>query len=335
MLPSVERKSYRKLQLILRRKARTGLFFIISCIYLVHLIFRPLVVTSIIFLYTNPTDKIEDDHTVSMATILLSDENICQQNPYLSSVSYNMAAIREYQRQLPVLHRRATSWFEAEHGWNHGRFRAFQELAQCHDVQCIGGPCRHDRSKIVCGFEALAAATTFPSETSSSCIVYSLGSNNQWEFERDVLNQSPCLVHTFDCTGDRARFQVPQHDRLAFHYECLYGGDVQAQGRRAPNFYTLDEIMSRHGHTQVDLFKIDIEGYEWGVFENFVSLRNLPMQVLVEIHWLAPFWGSYKSEADIVTLAEKLLDMGYVVVQRDDNNRCRFCTELTLLRLFC
>ena len=37
----------------------------------------------------------------------------------------------------------------------------------------------------------------------------------------------------------------------------------------------------------------------------------------------------------MVELQDHLLHMGYIVVVRDDNQRCRHCTELTLLRVRC
>ena len=37
----------------------------------------------------------------------------------------------------------------------------------------------------------------------------------------------------------------------------------------------------------------------------------------------------------MIQLQEHLLKMGYVVSIRDDNKRCKHCTELTLLRVQC
>ena len=38
---------------------------------------------------------------------------------------------------------------------------------------------------------------------------------------------------------------------------------------------------------------------------------------------------------DLVHLQQHFLRMGYVVSNRDDNRRCRHCTELTLVRARC
>jgi Methyltransferase domain len=48
-----------------------------------------------------------------------------------------------------------------------------------------------DESKITCRVRKM----------NPSCIVYSLGGNNQWAFEQDVLNQTDCEVHSCLHTG--------------------------------------------------------------------------------------------------------------------------------------
>ena len=98
------------------------------------------------------------------------------------------------------------------------------------------------------------------------------------------------------------------------------------------------------------MLKLDIEGYEWPIFESWPELANLeasskvalPMQLLVEVHYrtqMHELWPEigviFKDEIDIVELQAHLLRMGYVVANRDDNAECLHCTELTLLRHKC
>ena len=211
---------------------------------------------------------------------------------------------------------------------------------------CIGGPCRNDKSKITCGVnkEVMEAP----------CVVYSIGSNNQWQFELDVLAKTPCEVHTFDCTGPKERFKKPDNDRSHFHHVCLGTKNVDApapedRGAVHGEFWTLSKMQQTLKHTQIDLFKADIEGYEFPMFEAWPILTEisaatavLPMQVLVEIHYQTQMpelsWHKrvdWKFSNDMVNLQERFLKMGYVVVVRDDNAMCRHCTELTLVRIRC
>jgi len=252
--------------------------------------------------------------------------------------------------------------------WNAYR-EVFDPMAECAPDQrvCIGGPCRSDESKVTCGINALRPG----------CVVYSIGGNDQWGFETDVLEKTPCTVHTFDCTGPRSRFHPPVHERLHFHHVCLgaYHEDApttcQGKKKKCGPTWTLLEIQQKLDHKHVDLHKMDIEGFEWPIFDSWPELglgqsesgishgiihnnnNNssnssskvvLPTQLLVEIHYKTRFsalwkpnrtgFGSpFKDPPDIVLLQAHLLRMGYIVVERDDNRFCNHCTELTLIRI--
>ena len=206
-------------------------------------------------------------------------------------------------------------------------------------------------------------------EAAAGCVVYSIGGNNQWRFEQDILAQTPCSVHTFDCTGPITRFRPPAHDRLYFHHVCLGAEHEDAvvtakgcskgdAGKCGPT-WTLLEMQQNLGHKHVDLYKMDIEGFEWSIFESWPELFStssestssgrqvsLPLQLLVEVHYKTQFpvlWKPgmkssdqvFKDPEEIVQLQEHLLRMGYIVVERDDNKFCPHCTELTLVRMKC
>ena len=42
-------------------------------------------------------------------------------------------------------------------------------------------------------------------------------------------------------------------------------------GSRLVQLYTLETIMDELGHAWVDVLKVDIEGFEWGVLEGLVG----------------------------------------------------------------
>jgi len=143
---------------------------------------------------------------------------------------------------------------------------------------CIGGPCLSDESKIVCGLDQLQ----------KNCLVNSIGGNNQWKFERHILSQTPCHVHTSDCTPPRASQNLVTIN-LAF---IMF---VWAANTCLANDAVCGPVMTLLlGHEQIDLLKMDVEGYKWPVFESWPVLSStissnkediiLPMQVLVEIH---------------------------------------------------
>jgi hypothetical protein len=284
--------------------------------------------------------------------VAVDSSRVCSQNPYAEALT----------DPLDVIAKRADAWLDnmaatieqasapslSEH--THARFFPFDaNMAGCKSMACVGGRCKADQSKFVCGLDELQKEKT--------CVVYSIGGNNQWKFEIDMLEKTPCEIHTFDCTGPKRRFRKPDNERLHFHHVCLgtENEDAKADGEKCTKCgatWTLLEMQQRLGHTRIDLLKVDIEGFEWPLLESWPILTDPeaqhilhPMQLLVEVHYWTLFnelWGphgakniDFKSPSDMVNLQARLLRMGYVVVERDDNRHCMHCTELTLVRNRC
>jgi len=176
-----------------------------------------------------------------------------------------------------------------------------------------------------------------------------------------MYDMSPCEIHAFDCTGPITRFHAPSRirDRVHFHHVCMSNENQPAPAVAAVQklgnpimgeMWTLEKMQQQLNHTRLDLLKMDIEGFEWPIFDSWPLLSDyegsskvkLPMQVLVEVHYrtqMTPLKrnGSknFRESEDLVNLAERLLKIGYVVAVRDDNNLCAHCSELTLLRHMC
>uniref|UniRef100_A0A6U3RC29 Methyltransferase domain-containing protein n=1 Tax=Ditylum brightwellii TaxID=49249 RepID=A0A6U3RC29_9STRA len=277
-----------------------------------------------------------------------NQNRLCTQNQYANVLKL---PLNEYARLMDqwlankTLHEKKLMENPDSLAHSHTRFQAFEVMGDC-TFDCIGGECHSDISKVVCGGTAIKAP----------CVVYSIGGNNQWEFELDLLKKTPCEIHTFDCTGERERFQKPDNDRLHFHHVCL--GTANAPAPKTPpigkndiggEFWTLEKMQKTLNHTQIDLLKIDIEGYEipllnsWPILTDIKSSSAvLPMQVLVEVHYRTQMkelaaikQADWKFPTDMINLQEHFLKMGYAVVIRDDNKYCNHCTELTLVRIKC
>jgi hypothetical protein len=122
-----------------------------------------------------------------------------------------------------------------------------------------------DAGKWLCGLEELSF--------NDSCIVYSLGSNNDFLFELSILSKTQCTVHTFDCTSSPPQ---EKHDRLHFHKICL-GENSPLQHHIFPQskqiktnqqsterlFLTFDQILKMQKHKKIHVLKMDIEGAEY------------------------------------------------------------------------
>lgn len=51
-----------------------------------------------------------------------------------------------------------------------------------------------DSGKYTCGLQELAARRP--------CVIISLGSSNEWDFERDIFMRTNCRILVFDCMCD-------------------------------------------------------------------------------------------------------------------------------------
>jgi hypothetical protein len=287
------------------------------------------------------------------STIIASRDKImypkCTTNPYEESI----------QETFDVVMETAQDWLDHQSAYyeiagrttyermGHARFFPFEVMATCKDMQCIGGACSEDRSKYACGISQLGGG-------GEECVVYSIGGNNAWQYEEDLLKRTNCQIHTFDCTGPKSRFVLPPdgNNRLHFHHICLGANQMKGIGNDNPSCggkklcgdtWTLGQIQRHLGHDKIDLLKLDIEGWEWTIFDIESTNATMPMQVLVEVHYTQGKKGTrgvihdrtMSSAKDLVRLQSRLLKMGLVTVHRDDNKSCPWCSELTLLRVAC
>lgn len=282
--------------------------------------------------FTSSYSKAYEDHST----------RLCKQNPFVKSLSMPLEAYgtavdawiaNKVQIEKDLVSR------TRNHAHTHERFEAFEVMGACNQLDCIGGSCGHDLSKIACGTR---------DNLKGSCVVYSIGGNNWWSFELDVLEKTSCEVHTFDCTGDISRFQVPKNPRLHFHHVCL---GTENKVTEVGEFWTLDKMTQTLKHKKIDLLKIDIEGYEFPIFESWPTRDHkayentiLPMQVLVEVHYQTQMselannekgQHDWKHNTDMIHLQDHFLKIGYATVHRDDNESCTHCSELTLVRIRC
>ena len=317
--------------------------------------------------------KSKDDNNKDTSSML------CTQNPYVHKLADPLETIAQRMQDwtAPAAYDAMLQQAQTDPSWNitWNSFEPFRAMTTCAERECIGGRCGSDVSKIACGLSGLREQSSSSSSNNNNnkgCIVYSLGGNNQWEFELDALQKTPCQVHTFDCTGSIDRFKVPEHERLHFHHICIGATDEPAPATCATKSgkynawtkcgptMTLGGVQKKLKHEQIDLYKMDIEGYEVPIFRSWPELTDanalntknngllasLPMQLLVEIHYKTTFqdlwkpgqtsmWDRFLTPVDLVELQRHLIKMGYAVVERDDNRACKHCTELTLVRMQC
>ncbi|CAF1021986.1 unnamed protein product [Adineta ricciae] len=123
--------------------------------------------------------------------------------------------------------------------------------------------------KVLCGLSSVASSTR--------CIVYSLGSNNNF----DSPPKNPIKQHTFHktCMGIKTNLQ-----QYLFPYSTI----EEKINISDHEFKSFSQITSENNHTHVHVLKMDIEGGEYAIFADiFNSPRGLtlPYQISFESHW--------------------------------------------------
>jgi len=206
--------------------------------------------------------------------------------------------------------------------------------------------------------DSVAASASASSSSSSDCIVYSLGSNNQFGFEDIVSTSTPCTTWTFDCTSS-----PPTHSIARMHFEaaCLGPEEFNDSGRnlqlrifpmmhtppgwltqsfkpvlekvKYSTYYSIADAKLKHSH--VSLLKIDIEGGEYAtlidMLEDTRSRSLAPFQIAIETHWWTRGIAHAMLTLDLFNL---LYRHGYRVVSHEAQWDPS-CFETTWVRAFC
>jgi len=164
----------------------------------------------------------------------------------------------------------------------------------------------------------------------ANCTIFSLGSNNQFDFEEYMYKAFPqCTMRTFDCTSNPPRNPIPN---LIFEKYCLGSRDEVINGRQ---YLTIQTLMEKSGVNHVQFFKMDIEGYEMEVFDAMLRPPyppSLPFQLSFETH----MWQMSAITAFFHTAVfEQLRIAGYRPLHRQNNRFCNTCNEHSYIRVFC
>jgi len=137
-----------------------------------------------------------------------------------------------------------------------------------------------DGPKFVCGRKVL--------QKSDYCIVYSIGSHYDFQFEYAVNRLAPqCEIHTFDGTMDIANTPLPEsleRKNIFFHNWNLGPECGLSEGTHQTKCF--EEILTLLGHSgkTISWLKIDCEGCEYDVLPNILQSQFKLDQLLIEVH---------------------------------------------------
>lgn len=178
-------------------------------------------------------------------------------------------------------------------------------------------------------------------ELNGDCVVFSIGSNNQWMFEEAIINQTSCRVETFDCTMDK-QIKPPKHlrHRVRLHPLCLSDRQYTVEDRE---YVTWHQILEKVGlKTAPTFLKMDIEGYEFPVLKSIIDAGiQLPLQISMELHIVrhefgVPQYTKRVSSMELHSFIQYVYEFGgYYLIDRHDNPYCRVCSEIVLAKIDC
>lgn len=118
-------------------------------------------------------------------------------------------------------------------------------------------------------------------QQSERCVVISIGSNGEWDFEIDIVDDTNCVVHTLDCTcGPTCRMPsaLSATGRVHFYPYC-----VAAETNSTGNFVSYLDMLRMLNLTSAPTYmKFDIEGFEWQLIPSLLTSPSVPRHLLPE-----------------------------------------------------
>lgn len=166
------------------------------------------------------------------------------------------------------------------------------------------------------------------------CLVYSVGSNNDFSFEKSILERigHHCEIHTFDF-GDYREGARQVGNRT-------HNGEVKAAVTyhqfglgedNPPEFKSLATVVNEFGHRNrtVDIFKIDCEGCEWETAKHWFEADITLRQIQIELHQSHPI--------NTPKFFDMMYENNYVITHKESNIQYtgpdNVCIEYAFLKL--
>eukprot|EP00928_Gymnodinium_smaydae_P052565 TRINITY_DN3656_c0_g1_i2.p1 TRINITY_DN3656_c0_g1~~TRINITY_DN3656_c0_g1_i2.p1 ORF type:complete len:349 (+),score=30.59 TRINITY_DN3656_c0_g1_i2:68-1114(+) len=163
---------------------------------------------------------------------------------------------------------------------------------------------------------------THEAEQGNGCLVYSVGSNGDFSFEKSVHDEiSPsCEIHTIDMNDWRKYTTTPPPSYVSYH-QYTVGPEPDTP---------VSTIIRDLGHANrtIDMFKIDCEGCEWSTFQSWFGEGVNIRQIQVELHGENNCTGAH-------AFFDFLFSKGYVVFSKEPNTLGSGgdCVEYSFLKL--
>lgn len=168
-----------------------------------------------------------------------------------------------------------------------------------------------------------------PDMINRDSIVYSFGVGEDISFDLQMINKFGCNVYAFDPTPKSMEWLKSQDLPKGFHFFeygiAGYDGIARFNPPENPQHvsytildrpstshnaieakvYRLETIMDILGHQKIDILKMDVEGSEYGVLDDFTKTDMEVGQLLVEFHHRFENVGAIKTRRAVKLLNNK------------------------------
>ena len=136
-----------------------------------------------------------------------------------------------------------------------------------------------------------------------NAIVYSLGILTDVAFDSYVANNFACEVYMYAPTPITIEFMKQYENYPLFEFRAIgvwieetslkfhnpkYGGSASILQKASEHAFeakcvTMDQLMKENGHSEIQIFKADIEGAALPVLEQMIQNKIFPDQIVVEL----------------------------------------------------
>jgi len=170
-------------------------------------------------------------------------------------------------------------------------FKLFRTNCHCKNKISIGQG--FDGNKILCGDYLIK----------DNCNVYSIGSFGELSYEIGIYNKYKCNITTID---------------MNFYKTPLFINFHQYKIGKCSNCIGLKNLLIKNNHynDDIDILKIDIEGYEWNILDE-IFINNFDL-IQLEIHEM--------SEVHVEKLKE--FTENWCLLNYEINTYCSHCLEI-------